>query len=150
VTETGCQLTPKFGTLFATIKEEGGEIYEKGRPKKLLNRSEMDHHLSPPAQSQGRDRRPTRCLQRPVHSTDQKSTVVIIHPTYRPYGEKGGEIMAAINYLSEFDKIKAYQTYRPIVEDLSKPQLEILILLLINGSELDYAVDLAMSYPKEG
>jgi len=58
--------------------------------------------------------------------------------------------MAAINYLSEFDKIKAYQTYRPIIQDLSKPQLEILILLLINGSELDYAVDLAMSFPKEG
>jgi len=58
--------------------------------------------------------------------------------------------MAAINYLSEFDKIKAYQTYRPIVEDLSKPQLEILLLLLINGSELDYAFDLAMSFPKEG
>jgi len=58
--------------------------------------------------------------------------------------------MAAINYLSELDKIKAYQKYRPIISDLSKPQLEVLILLLINGSELDYAVDLAMSFPKEG
>jgi len=57
--------------------------------------------------------------------------------------------MAAINYLSEYDKIKAYQTYRPIIADLSKPQLEILILLLINGSDLDYAFDLAMTYPKE-
>jgi len=58
--------------------------------------------------------------------------------------------MAAIHYLSELDKIKTYETYRPIVSDLSKNQLEILILLLINGSELDYAFDLAMSFPKEG
>jgi len=58
--------------------------------------------------------------------------------------------MASINYLSELDKIKAYQTYRPIISDLSKPQLEILILLLINGSDLDYAFDLAMSFPKDG
>jgi len=58
--------------------------------------------------------------------------------------------MTALNYLSELDKIKAYRTYRPIIEDLSKPQLEILILLLLNGSELDYAVDLAMSFPKDG
>lgn len=58
--------------------------------------------------------------------------------------------MAAIHYLSELDKVRAYQLYRPIISDLAKPQLEILILLLINGSELDYAVDLAMSFPKDG
>jgi len=58
--------------------------------------------------------------------------------------------MSSINYPSEIDKIKAYQMYRPIISDLSKPQLEILILLLINGSDLDYSFDLAMSYPKEG
>jgi len=58
--------------------------------------------------------------------------------------------MAAIHFLSEYDKIKAYQTYRPIIADLTKAQLEILILLLINGSDLDYAFDLAMSFPKEG
>jgi len=58
--------------------------------------------------------------------------------------------MPSINYLTEFDKIKCFNTYRPIVEDLTKPQLEILILLIINGADIDYAFDIAMSYPKEG
>lgn len=57
--------------------------------------------------------------------------------------------MSAINYLSELDKIKAYRTYHSIIYDLSKPQLEILTLLLLNGSDLDYAFDLAMSFPKD-
>lgn len=56
--------------------------------------------------------------------------------------------MSGIHYLSELDKIKAYQTYKPVIEDLTKNQLEILVLLLINGSDLDYAMDLAMSFPK--
>jgi len=58
--------------------------------------------------------------------------------------------MPSINYLSEFDKIKYFNTYRPIVEDLTKPQLEILILLIINGTDIEYAFDMAMSYPKQG
>lgn len=57
--------------------------------------------------------------------------------------------MAAIHYLSEYDKIKAYQTFRPIISDLTKFQLETLVLMLINGSDLDYAIDLAMSFPKK-
>lgn len=56
--------------------------------------------------------------------------------------------MSAINYLSELDKIKAFQTYKAIVSDLSKNQLEILVLLILNGSEVEYAFDLATSYPK--
>jgi len=63
---------------------------------------------------------------------------------------KGGEIMASINYLSELDKIKTYETYRPIVSDLSKSQLEILTLLILNGCDVEYAFDLAMSFPKNG
>lgn len=56
--------------------------------------------------------------------------------------------MPALNYLAEIDKVRAYQTYKPIIEDLSKKQLEILCLLIVNGSDLDYAVDMAMSFPK--
>jgi hypothetical protein len=58
--------------------------------------------------------------------------------------------MAAIHYLSELDKIKAYQTYRPLVSDMSKPQLEVLILLILNECEIDYSFDMAMSFPKDG
>jgi len=57
--------------------------------------------------------------------------------------------MAQIHYLSELDKVEAYQKYRPIINDLSKSQLELLVLLLINGCDLDYAIDHAMSFPKD-
>lgn len=63
---------------------------------------------------------------------------------------KGGETMPILNYLSEFDKIKSYQKYRPIISELSRGQLETLVLMLLNGAELDYSVDLAMSFPREG
>lgn len=58
--------------------------------------------------------------------------------------------MPLINFLSELDKIKAYQNYRPVIAEMSKSQLEIALLLLINGCELDYSIDMAMSWPKFG
>jgi len=58
--------------------------------------------------------------------------------------------MAQIHYLSELDKVDAYTKYRPIINDLSRSQLELLVLMIINGAELDYAVDTAMSLPKDG
>jgi len=57
--------------------------------------------------------------------------------------------MPSIQYGSELDKIKCFYTYSPIVKDLSKHQLEVLILLIINGSDIDYAFDIAMSYPSQ-
>ena len=57
--------------------------------------------------------------------------------------------MPALNYLSEYDKIRAFQKYRPILNDLSKDQLELALLMIINGTELDYAIDLAMASPRE-
>jgi len=56
--------------------------------------------------------------------------------------------MASIHYLSEIDKVKTFNTYKPIVLDLSKEQLEILILMILNGTDVEYAFDLAMSFPK--
>lgn len=53
--------------------------------------------------------------------------------------------MASIHYLAELDKVNAYQTYKPLVLDMTKEQLEILILMLINGSDLEYAFDLTVS-----
>jgi len=57
--------------------------------------------------------------------------------------------MAKINYLSHLDKINANRKYRPIIAYLTKHQLEILLMLLLNECELDYAFDLALTYPKE-
>lgn len=56
--------------------------------------------------------------------------------------------MAAINYLSELDKVRSYKNYKPIILDMSKPQLETVILLIINGCDIDYAFDLAALFPK--
>jgi hypothetical protein len=57
--------------------------------------------------------------------------------------------MAEIQYSSEIDKVKMSRKYRPIIEDMSKNQLQILVLFLINGMDIDYAFDLAMTYPHE-
>jgi hypothetical protein len=57
--------------------------------------------------------------------------------------------MSQIQYLSELDMIRASRKYRPIIEDMSKKQLQILTLFLINGMDIDYAFDLAMTYPRE-
>lgn len=56
--------------------------------------------------------------------------------------------MAAINYLAELDKVRSYQTYKPIVLDMSKAQLETVVLLILNGCEIDYSFELAASFPK--
>ena len=52
--------------------------------------------------------------------------------------------MARLNYLAAIDAIHYYQKYRPIVADMSRDQLEVLVLLLLNGEDLDTAVDHAM------
>lgn len=56
--------------------------------------------------------------------------------------------MAAINYLAELDKVRAYQTYKPMVLDMSKAQLETVVLLILNGCDVDYAFNLAQSFPR--
>ncbi len=54
--------------------------------------------------------------------------------------------MAAINYLSELDKVNAYHTYKPMVLDMTKAQLEIVVLMILNGADIDYAFDLASAF----
>lgn len=56
--------------------------------------------------------------------------------------------MASLNYLSEYDKIKAFHNYKTILKDMSRDQLELALLMIINGTELDYAIDLAMASPR--
>lgn len=53
--------------------------------------------------------------------------------------------MPRLSYLAHFDAIHYFQKYRPIVADMSRNQLEMLILLILNGEEIDYAFDHAMS-----
>ena len=50
--------------------------------------------------------------------------------------------MACIHYLGELDKVETYQTYKPLVLDLSRAGLELVLLLILNGCEIDYAFDL--------
>lgn len=53
--------------------------------------------------------------------------------------------MARISYLAAVNAVHYFQKYRPIVADMSRDQLEMLILLILNGEEIDYAFDHAMS-----
>ncbi len=57
--------------------------------------------------------------------------------------------MTALNYLSEFDKVTAYHKYRHIIADMSRNQLEFALLMILNGGELEYALDIAMTLPKD-
>lgn len=55
--------------------------------------------------------------------------------------------MTAINYLSVFDKTRVFQTYKAMVKDMSKSQLETIVLLILNGTDIEYAFDLAAPNP---
>jgi hypothetical protein len=58
---------------------------------------------------------------------------------------KGGEWnMARLNYLAAVDAVHYYQKYRPVLDDLNRDQLQILMVLLLNGEDLDKAFDMVM------
>lgn len=57
--------------------------------------------------------------------------------------------MPAINYPSEFDKITAYHKFRHIIADMAHNQLELVLLMILNGEELEHAMDIATSLPRE-
>ena len=54
---------------------------------------------------------------------------------------KGGDTMPQMLYLSELHKVEYYNQYKPLVLDLSRTGLEMLVLLILNGTDLDYAFD---------
>jgi len=56
--------------------------------------------------------------------------------------------MATLHFLSEYDRLQAYKKYRAILDDMDQEQLLEIILFLINGADLDYAIDTAMSFKK--
>jgi hypothetical protein len=56
--------------------------------------------------------------------------------------------MPAIHYLAEYDRIRTVRTYKPVIMDMTKNQLEILALLLINETDIEYAFDISISSPK--
>jgi len=53
--------------------------------------------------------------------------------------------MVALQYLAELDKVNLFNKYKPIVLDMTKQQLETLVLLILNGCDVDYAFDITMS-----
>ncbi|MFH0813267.1 MAG: hypothetical protein V2A69_10595 [Pseudomonadota bacterium] len=53
--------------------------------------------------------------------------------------------MPSIHFPSEYDRLKAFDRWKPVVMDLEQRDLQVVVLLLLNGADLDYAFDIAMS-----
>jgi len=53
--------------------------------------------------------------------------------------------MPRLNYLAQLDAIHYYQTYRPIIADMTRDQLEIVLLLILNGEPVETAFDHGMA-----
>lgn len=57
--------------------------------------------------------------------------------------------MPRLNYLAQFDAIHYFQIYRPIITDMTKEQLEIVLLLILNGEAIETAFDHGMAAKKD-
>lgn len=53
--------------------------------------------------------------------------------------------MPEVKYLTLIDRIQIFDTYKPTVMDMTRTQLQVVILMILNGSDVDYAFDKAMS-----
>lgn len=54
--------------------------------------------------------------------------------------------MARLNYMAPVDAVHYYQKFRPMLDDLTRDQLYILMILLLNGEDLEKAFDMVMDH----
>jgi hypothetical protein len=54
--------------------------------------------------------------------------------------------MPRILYLGEQHKIEYYNEFKPVILDLSRGALETLVLLILNGTDLDYALEFVTGF----
>lgn len=54
--------------------------------------------------------------------------------------------MSGILYLAESDRREAWKKYRHFIEDMTREQLRIALIQLLDGEDLEGAMDLAMAY----
>ena len=64
--------------------------------------------------------------------------------TAGPFGQKGGDIMPAIHYLAEIDRLKAKKALQPIIEDMDERKLRVALLYVLHGMEIYEAIDSAL------
>jgi len=57
--------------------------------------------------------------------------------------------MASIQFSSALDKINSFKTYFPMVSDMSRTQLQMVVILLLQECDLDYAFDFAFAFGKK-
>ena len=57
--------------------------------------------------------------------------------------------MPKLDYLAEDDRIKLWKKYRAIIEDMNEKQLRMVLLLLLDGTEVGEAIDTAMAFRKD-
>jgi hypothetical protein len=53
--------------------------------------------------------------------------------------------MSGILYLAEQDKKDAWRKYRPILEDMNRRQLRQVLVLILNGEDIENSFDIAMT-----
>jgi len=53
--------------------------------------------------------------------------------------------MSGILYLAESDKREAWKKYRPILEDMNERQLRQALILILDGTDIEKAFDVAMT-----
>ena len=54
--------------------------------------------------------------------------------------------MSGILYLAESDKREAWRKYRPILEDMNEQGLRRVLVLLLDGMDIEKAFDIAMTF----
>jgi len=52
--------------------------------------------------------------------------------------------MTALHYLTEYDRLKTFDTYKPIIMDMDERTLRVALLLILNGNTVEEAIDKAI------
>jgi len=55
--------------------------------------------------------------------------------------------MSGILYLAEMDQREVWKKYRPVLEDMNERQLRQALILILDGTDIEKAFDVAMTFP---
>jgi hypothetical protein len=58
--------------------------------------------------------------------------------------------MSGILYLAEMDQREAWKKYRPVLEDMNERQLRQALILILDGTDIEKAFNVAMALKEKG
>ena len=58
--------------------------------------------------------------------------------------------MSGILYLAEMDQREVWKKYRPVLEDMNERQLRQALILILDGTDIEKAFDVAMTLKEKG